>query len=291
MFDFARKYYTYDAIEPNTSKALELLEKAARADYMPAIKELVDIYSGESASYRSKDKFAADKEKQAYWAGVICKKDKTLAIAERRFERTYFQIYWGHFYYHLNHWYHENGSIKWTNQPFILLNELTPDKEKFYTWVNDEIKRESAAGNYYSVRVSNYTLQPLTIINDSNMTFNVVAYHYGKLPESLEFSISRFDKSVKEENNQRITTSSRNALVCTFDKDDEKYKGMMSKRTCNNGSLAYVFKNEKFAAEYFFNLTPVNKPEMKVYENWNRKGFDLLVDYDSNVLWAIFIKR
>ncbi|MBK8953532.1 MAG: sel1 repeat family protein [Chitinophagaceae bacterium] len=126
MFDFARKYYTYDAIEPNTSKALEWLEKAARADYMPAIKELVDIYSGESASYRSKDKFAADKEKQAYWAGVICKKDKTLAIAERRFERTYFQIYWGHFYYHLNHWYHENGSIKWTNQPFILLNELTP---------------------------------------------------------------------------------------------------------------------------------------------------------------------
>ncbi|MBK8953531.1 MAG: hypothetical protein IPM85_15980 [Chitinophagaceae bacterium] len=41
--------------------------------------------------------------------------------------------------------------------------------------MNDEIKRESAAGNYYSVRVSNYTLQPLTIINDSNMTFNVVA--------------------------------------------------------------------------------------------------------------------
>lgn len=290
MYDYAWKFFGNNAPEPNPARALEWLEKSARAGHLPAITELVGVYSGEKAYHRSKDVFPANPEKRAFWAGEICRRDKALATKQNNaLEPSYYQLYWNYYFSYLVH--RAPGGTPSSNQPFLPLEALNPEKEKFLKWVNDDIKKDAAAGQYYSVRVSNYTVQPLAVINDTTMKFNVVAYHYGKLPYSLEFSISKFNRTVKEGNNIRTTESSRNSLVCRFDKEELKFTGQYNKRSCRNGSLAYVFKNTGLVADYFFNLTPTHKPELKVYTDFNKQGFYQPVAGESEVIWVIYFYK
>lgn len=290
MYDFAWKYFGNKAVEPNPSRALEWLEKSASAGHLPAMIELVGIYSGEKAYHRNKDAFTANAERRAYWAGEVCRRDNVLANKrDNLLEPSYYQIYWGYYYNYLNHW-ERLGKIG-TNTPFLPFQKLQPEKEKFLKWVNEDIKRESANGKYQSVRVSNHTLQPLLLHNDSSWKFNVVAYHFGKLPVSMEFSISKYDRKTDTVNNKLVTESTRSSLFCTFDKNDLRYGGQLNKRSCNNGRLATVFKNAGSYADYFFNLTPVGRPDMKVDRDWNKTGFFQQIDPDCNLIWVIYFYK
>lgn len=292
MFDLSKKYIDYDAPEPNQTKGLEWLEQSASKRYLPAIEKLVDLYDVKIDVSNMNDKELQKKrEKQAYWASVVCEKDITLANTKTFSGKSYFQIYWGYYFSYFNHWYHEFGSSAWTNQPFVTLESLTPEKIKYYQWVQNEINKEREVIHASSVYVSNYTLQSIPLANNPNTKIDVVMYHYGYLPTSMEFSVSKFSQNKEEVNQYKITNYVTESLRCTFDQNDPNYKGLMSKRECRNGSLEYVLKDEGIIADYFFNLTPINKPELKVFQNWNRKGFDVPIDYNTNVIWAIFIRN
>ena len=107
----------------------------------------------------------------------------------------------------------------------------------------------------------------------------------------MEFSISKYDRKTDTVNNKLVTESTRSSLFCTFDKNDLRYGGQLNKRSCNNGRLATVFKNAGSYADYFFNLTPVGRPDMKVDRDWNKTGFFQQIDPDCNLIWVIYFYK